>query len=442
MKALAHLIDGLRRTGDAADRQTLLCHWLSTDPQDLALTCQLLTGDWQPKRISLKKLETIAHDRDSAGLIGHALQYGGTKREAFALAWPKQPTDRNAPPCLSDLTRDAEELAALLDASDADERTLIFDLVCAPFSPPTPPREIRQALADHFSNSLVDLEAIWHGAAELTAIFNWLQDSSPQPDLGPYRLPTNIEDGSTNPDDHLCLFHRGIRVQISGDDQIASIIDDQGKKRPDLLKTALPFAPQGLVEGVLDDGGGFHFLDRLMRDDQDITTLPLQERLGDGLPGQALSIDQLPADCIGILARDPAALYGGAVWRLVRPKPKDLTLQALYAERGVSWTVTLGTAEGLPVGKCKLDADHPLVTTISDRWAEAPKQVRHGPVRHLDWPGQAPLVLTITAPTLSDAPRRKAKVWLDQPGITDIAMKRTQTLEEVMQTFAFTPKDD
>ena len=158
------------------------------------------------------------------------------------------------------------ELAAMLDALDADERFALIKMATGELRVGVSARLAKQALADAFGLDVEAVEEVWHGIdPPYPALFAWAEGKGAQPTpadvpvFRPFMLAHPLEDLRVDLADYAAEWKwDGIRVQIvhvGGETRLYSRTgDDVTRAFPDVAQA---FAEAGAVDGELLVRGDF-----------------------------------------------------------------------------------------------------------------------------------------------------------------------------------------
>ncbi|UVO51406.1 cisplatin damage response ATP-dependent DNA ligase [Sphingomonas sp. SUN019] len=271
MHAFAALLDSLIYTRSRTAKLKLIGDYLRATPDpDRGWAMAALTGDLDLPGVKSAVIRGLIEERVDPVLFRMSRDYVGDTAETVALLWPEPHEVGQAEPLsvaavvdtLQNLSRSEAPaaLAAMLDASDAEERFALLKMATGGLRVGVSARLAKQALADAFGIDVNAVEEVWHGLkAPYPELFAWAEGRGAQPTpadvpvFRPFMLAHPLEDLRVDLTDYAAEWKwDGIRVQIvhvAGQTRLYSRTgDDVTGAFPDV---AAAFAEPGVVDGEL-----------------------------------------------------------------------------------------------------------------------------------------------------------------------------------------------
>ncbi|MCB0135078.1 MAG: hypothetical protein KDD75_08215, partial [Caldilineaceae bacterium] len=175
MNRFAALLERLVLTPSRNGKLTLLRDYLAATPDpDRGYAIAAIAGDLSIPNIKPALLREIIGERMDPVLFAYSYDYVGDLAETIALAWQRREGDRSG---VNDLrlaavverlqrtgrTDRAEVVTGYLDALDASSRFALLKLVTGGMRIGVSARLIKQALSDHGTKDIAEIEELWHG---------------------------------------------------------------------------------------------------------------------------------------------------------------------------------------------------------------------------------------------------------------------------------------
>lgn len=273
MQAFAELMHRLAFTSSRNAKLDLMAAYFTSQPDpDRGVALAAMT-DGLNLRLPFRRLvaEMLEPHVDPV-LFRLSRDYVGDTAETVSLLWPDRETDLTAPSLAQiharlENLKPAEagpQLAAWLDALDANGRWALLKLLTGALRVGVSARLAKTALAQGFGKDVADVEEIWHGLElPYTDLFAWLEGRAARPDPGeapvfrPVMLAHPLEDedlAMITPDEWVAEWKwDGIRVQLAGNGAELRLYsrtgDDISAAFPDIVDGFMGF--HGVADGEL-----------------------------------------------------------------------------------------------------------------------------------------------------------------------------------------------
>jgi DNA ligase 1 len=422
--AFASLLDRLTFTTDTAARRVLLQQFCATQPDpDRGYAMAILAGTIKLPALRPSTLRPLAAQHCDPALFAWSHDFVGDLTETLALMWPSSRSNR-PPPTIAEVVQTPRPalpaaIAGWLDACDAQTRLALLKLLTGGHRTSALGQEIRAALAEWGGRPLSEVEAAWHGLTPpYEPLFAWLVGHGPRPNAGAF-FPFMLA-GDAGPGEWVAEpFWQGTRLLVSNGRVFSRHADDVSDRYPDLRRNDV------VLDGVMA-GEPLHLrlFDILFDGSEDLRAMGFaarRKRLEAWFErtrptGMAMSpLIPVTDDQTGlVLKRIDSPYVAGrdhGFW-VARPHPvRTVTAALLYAEAGLYTVGLLRDGALIPVGQATAQDAAPLEAWIRDHTI-----ARYGPVREVE----RSLIVSVTFRSVRLAPRRKAKIILEDARITGI----------------------